>query len=62
MAKDLRYSGINVDFAPVVDLAINKDNKVIVTRGRSFGESSKEVIKYSSIFVEELKNKISSLF
>ena len=57
MAKDLRYSGINVDFAPVVDLAINKDNKVIVTRGRSFGESSKEVIKYSSIFVEELKKQ-----
>ena len=57
MAKDLNYSGINVDFAPVVDLAINKDNKVIVTRGRSFGESSKEVIKYSSIFVEELKKE-----
>ena len=57
MAKDLRYSGINVDFAPVVDLAINKDNKVIVTRGRSFGESSKEVIKYSSIFVDELKKQ-----
>ena len=57
MAKDLRYSGINVDFAPVVDLAINKDNKVIVTRGRSFGESSKEVIRYSSIFLEELKKQ-----
>lgn len=57
MAKDLRYSGINVDFAPVVDLAINKDNKVIVSKGRSFGESSNEVITYASIFVDELKKE-----
>ena len=57
LAKDLKESGINTDFAPVVDLAINKENKVIVTRGRSFGQSSKEVIKYSSIFVDELKKQ-----
>ena len=57
MAKDLKYSGINVNFAPVVDLAINKENKVIVTRGRSFGESSNEVISYASIFVDELKKE-----
>ena len=57
LAKDLKESGINTNFAPVVDLAINKENKVIVTRGRSFGESSKEVIKYSSIFVDELKKQ-----
>lgn len=57
LAKDLKQSGVNTDFAPVVDLAINKENKVIVTRGRSFGESSKDVIKYSSIFVDELKKQ-----
>lgn len=57
LAKDLKESGINNDFAPVVDLAINKENKVIVTKGRSFGESSKEVIKYSLIFVDELKKQ-----
>lgn len=57
LAKDLKESGINTDFAPVVDLAINKENKVIVTRGRSFGELSKDVIKYSSIFVDELKKQ-----
>lgn len=57
MAKGLSDVGINLNFAPVVDLAINKNNKVIVTRGRSFGENPKEVIKYSSIFVEELKKQ-----
>ncbi|GAB1466563.1 hypothetical protein MASR2M54_20630 [Aliarcobacter cryaerophilus] len=36
MAKDLSSVGINLDFAPSVDLAINKDNKVIVTRGEKF--------------------------
>ena len=57
LAKDLKESGINNDFAPVVDLAINKQNKVIVAKGRSFGESSAEVIKYSSIFVDELRKQ-----
>lgn len=57
LAKDLKESGINNDFAPVVDLAINKQNKVIVTKGRSFGQASNEVIKYSSIFVDELKKQ-----
>ncbi|OCL90122.1 Beta-hexosaminidase A precursor [Aliarcobacter thereius] len=57
MADELNYVGINLNFAPSVDLAINEKNRVIVTRGRSFGKDTKEVIKYSSIFVEELKNK-----
>ena len=57
MAKDLSSVGINLDFAPVVDLAINKENKVIVTRGRSFGQEPQIVIKYASIFVDELKKE-----
>ena len=57
LAISLNQNGINVDFAPVVDLAINSKNKVIVTRGRSFGKSSQEVVEYASIFVEELKKE-----
>jgi len=57
LAKDLKDVGINLDFAPVVDLAINKDNKVIVTRGRSFGQEPQIVTKYASIFVDELKKE-----
>lgn len=57
LALDLSSVGINLDFAPVVDLAINKNNKVIVTRGRSFGQTSSEVTKYASIFVDELKKQ-----
>lgn len=57
MAKDLKNVGINLNFAPSVDLAINKNNKVIVTRGRSFGENPQIVTKYASIFVDEMKKE-----
>lgn len=57
LAKDLNEVGINVDFAPVVDLALNEKNTVIVTRGRSFGKDSQTVTKYSLIFVDELKKE-----
>ena len=57
LAKDLSEAGINLNFAPVVDLSINKNNKVIVQKDRSYGESSSEVVKYASIFVDELKKE-----
>ena len=59
--KDLGFmlnkNGVNVNFAPVVDLNINPDNTVIVKLGRSFGKNPKKVIEYSSVFVEELKKQ-----
>lgn len=53
----LASNGLNLNFAPVVDLAINNQNSVIVKKGRSFGKSTKDVVKYASIFVDELKNQ-----
>ena len=53
----LNTNGVNVNFAPVVDLNINPDNTVIVKLGRSFGKNPKKVIEYSSVFVEELKKQ-----
>lgn len=41
MAQQLKTLGINLDFAPVVDIYNNKDNKVIANR--SFGSNSEEV-------------------
>lgn len=57
MAKDLNKNGLNLNFAPVVDLKLNPKNTVIVKIGRSFGKESSEVIKYSSIFVDEMKKQ-----
>jgi beta-N-acetylhexosaminidase len=63
MASELMSVGINYNLAPVVDLAINKKNRVIYKLGRSFGSTPREVIKYSSIFVDSMRDYrvISSL-
>ncbi|MDY0328736.1 MAG: glycoside hydrolase family 3 N-terminal domain-containing protein [Arcobacteraceae bacterium] len=57
MAKTLKNNGINCNFAPVVDLAINPQNKVIYQLERTYGINPQEVIKYSKIFIEALHNK-----
>jgi len=57
LAKILKSNGINCDFAPVVDLAINPQNSVIVGLNRSYGADPKEVVKYSKIFINSLKNE-----
>lgn len=56
-AHMLQSSGINCDFAPVVDLAVNPDNKVIYGLERSYGADTKEVVKYAGIFMDSLKNE-----
>lgn len=57
LASELSTQGINLNFAPVVDLAINKQNKVIVYQGRSFSKNPADVIKYSKVFIEEMNKK-----
>ncbi len=56
-AKMLKNSGINCDFAPVVDLAVNPENRVIYGLERSYGGDSAEVVKYASLFIDSLKNE-----
>ncbi|QOY55939.1 glycoside hydrolase family 3 protein [Candidatus Sulfurimonas marisnigri] len=56
-AQMLKKSGINCDFAPVVDLAVNPKNMVIYGLERSYGSDSKEVVKYAKIFMDSLKNE-----
>jgi len=50
MAEEGRASGINVNFAPVVDVNNNPSNPVINTR--SFGEQPKRVAELSAAFVK----------
>ena len=52
MATQLRSLGINLNFAPVVDLAINPNNTVIVKAERSYGRRSKVVVMHAAIVVE----------
>ncbi|NVJ53788.1 MAG: glycoside hydrolase family 3 protein [Campylobacteraceae bacterium] len=55
LAKELKTYGFNLNFAPVVDLNINKDNYVINKLERSYSKDSKEVSKIAQIFIEEQK-------
>jgi beta-N-acetylhexosaminidase len=50
MAEEGKASGINVNFAPVVDVNNNPSNPVINTR--SFGEAPKRVAELSAAFVK----------
>jgi len=54
MGAELSSVGINYNLAPDVDLAINPKNRVIYKLGRSFGSDPKQVVKYSSIFMNAM--------
>ena len=57
LAKELSRYGINCNFAPVVDLAINPENEVIVKQQRSFSKDPLIVAKEAEIFVKEMKKR-----
>ncbi len=57
MAKMLHQYGINCNFAPSVDLAINPKNPVIAKYGRSFSSDPKVVLKYSTIFIDAMREE-----
>lgn len=46
--------GINLDFAPVLDLASNPDNPVIAKLGRSFGADPEQVARLGGAFAQGL--------
>jgi beta-N-acetylhexosaminidase len=57
LAKTLKNNGINCNFAPVVDLAVNPQNRVIFGLKRSYSSDAKEVVKYAKIFMDSLKDE-----
>jgi beta-N-acetylhexosaminidase len=48
---------INLNLAPVVDLATNPRNEIIYKHGRSYSTHADEVIKYAKLFIEEHHQK-----
>jgi len=57
-AKMLHTNGINTNFAPVLDLAVNPKNKVIVQLERSYGERPEKVVQYASLMIKN-QNKFN---
>ena len=61
-SKMLYDLGINLNFAPVVDLRVNPKNRVIVGLERSYAKESKDVVKYASLMIDaQRKEKIISV-
>ncbi len=52
-AKELAASGVNLNFAPVVDLDLNLENPIISRYERSFGSACEIVVKHALIYIEE---------
>jgi len=53
----LEQAGINLNFAPVVDLAINPKNKVIVQLERSYGNDSSLVVSFAEVMIQEQQKR-----
>lgn len=51
-AKQLAMLGINLNFAPCVDLAIDEHSPIIAGKGRSFGESLEQVARCAQIVID----------
>jgi beta-N-acetylhexosaminidase len=51
-AATLAGLGINVNFAPVVDLGVNKENTVIYTVGRAFGANADSVALLAGEYIK----------
>ena len=56
LASQLQDLGINCNFAPLVDLGINKDSKVIYGLDRAYSDNPDIVVKYGEIFMDTLTN------
>ncbi|SHO80658.1 Beta-hexosaminidase [hydrothermal vent metagenome] len=57
MAKELNSVGVNFNLAPVVDLAINPKNRVIVKLGRSYGKNPSKVVSSATKFIKSMSNQ-----
>ena len=54
LAMELNSLGFNLNFAPVVDVNINKDNPVIGSLERSFSDDPVKVYEHSGYFIDAM--------
>ncbi|XWN38668.1 MAG: glycoside hydrolase family 3 protein [Balneola sp.] len=52
ISEVLNQHGININFAPCVDLALNSESSIIAKRERCFGATSSEVNKHAEAYVK----------
>ena len=56
MAVTLKKAGINLNFAPVLDVNVNPDNPAIVKLDRSFSTDPQKVTNYAAIFAKAYRD------
>lgn len=56
IGKTLQELGINLNFAPVVDLEVNENNPIIAFYERSYSRDPDIVVKHSSAFITGLRD------
>jgi beta-N-acetylhexosaminidase len=52
MAETLQQAGVNIDFAPVLDVNVNPSNPIIGKKDRSFSADPNKVTNYAEIFAQ----------
>lgn len=57
IAKELKEMGINLNFAPSVDVNINPNNPIIGKIGRSFSSNPKIVGEFANIYIKNFQKK-----
>jgi len=57
IAATLADMGINLNFAPVVDLNVDEQSPAIGALGRSFSANSSEVVFHARLFIDEHRNQ-----
>ena len=53
LAQTLHAHGINLNFAPVIDLNLNTTNPIIGKLARSFGAHVSEVVAHAELFIQQ---------
>jgi beta-N-acetylhexosaminidase len=54
LSSQLQELGINLDFAPLVDLGLNKESDIIYKLGRAYSDDAQTVSKYAELFMDAL--------
>lgn len=57
LAVLLSSLGFNLNFAPVLDLNLNKSNQVISLKERSFGDTPRKVLSHAGVFIQRHRQR-----
>lgn len=55
MTNNLKSAGFNLDFAPILDVAVNSKNPIITIHERSYSSNPQEVTQYAELFMNALR-------